>query len=349
MNVLPLALFLLLLVDISLARPFGVATSSQHKPPMPGIRAFASPRATSPTARILPPLRGGATTIDDEVDAHMPPRISAQDMALALRWTGEVNRRLRWGTEPSRLEASTHLVAPIYDEATHAMRGGESSEAASSLPLTLFHAKSPRRQGGRGAGRWGPELKRYVERICRQLDLSNEGAVELSLALMYLDRASSPETPRSNGAIPVPFLQPRTVHRVVLTALLLAAHTTHGVPLPVLMERVEDFGVPPDQLAQMIQWMHLALGDPGYFVATDSIQRWQTVLAETSRLRDLVMDEEKGLMDPPAVPVAPPPAPASRETATITTAPTPQDASVDEEESEDAEESAALGSCLEAL
>ena len=286
MKSLRLALSLLLLLESSLARPFGVSSS------------FGSPSRRTPPASILP-LRGGAIEVDEE-DAHMPPRISAQDMAIALRWTGEVNRRLQEGTRSSYSEVSTRLVPPIHEEGRHAMRGGESAPA--SLPLTLFHAKSSR-PNGNGASRWGPDLEAYVAHICVQLNLPQDASAELSLALMYLDRASSAETPRSNGVPPVPFLQPRTVHRVVLAALLLAAHTTQGWPLPVLMERVESLGVPPDHLAQMLQWMHGALGDPGYFVADYSIQAWRNVLGETSRLRDLLVDEEKGITAlPPIVP-----------------------------------------------
>eukprot|EP00977_Amphora_coffeiformis_P001928 scaffold370_cov176-Amphora_coffeaeformis.AAC.5 len=239
----------------------------------------------------------------------MPPQISAQDMAIALRWTGEVNRRLQEGTRYE--EVSTRLVPPLHDD----MRGGESAPAPS--PLTLFHATSPR-PNGNGSSRWGPDLEAYVENICRQLNLPPDASAELSLALMYLDRASSAETPRSNGVPPVPYLQPRTVHRVVLAALLLAVHTTQGWPLPVLMERVESLGVRPDQLAQILQWMHGALGDPGYFIADYSIQAWRSVLAETSRLRDLLVDEEKGIPAPPLK--APTPVVETRKAATTAVA-----------------------------
>ena len=143
------------------------------------------------------------------------------------------------------------------------------------------------------SNRWGPSLEAYVDHICHALHLTPGAAPELSLALMYLDRATSAETPRSNGVPPVPFLQPRTVHRLVLAALLLATQTTQGYPLPVLMERVESLGIPPEQLSQMLQWMHGALGDPGYFVTLYSIQHWHQVLGETARSRELLQPAKK--------------------------------------------------------
>ena len=138
-----------------------------------GIRVFGSPmsRPTSP-ATILQ-LRGGAISVDEE-DIHMPPRISAQDMAMALRWTGEVNRRLQEGTRSGNAEVSTRLVPPTTDD----MRGGESTLEPSLL--TLFHAASPR-SSGNGASRWGPDLEAYLSHICQQLNLPPDASAELSL------------------------------------------------------------------------------------------------------------------------------------------------------------------------
>lgn len=260
------------------------------------------------------PLRGGYSSDGaprEEANGnedYLPPRISAEAMSLALRWTGEINRRLGAGTRPrgdDAASAASLLVVPPPQEAAATVVGGApmvrgGGEVMESSPLslsesapnaiesheqlTLFHAKSPRPTGF-GANRWGPNLESYIRHICRQLNLPENSAAELSLALIYLDRASSPETPRSNVVQACPFLQPRTAHRLVLSALLLATQSTHGWPLPVLMERVQSLGIPSDQLGQMLQWMQSALGDPGYFVTQYQIQTWRSLLQATSKLR----------------------------------------------------------------
>ena len=295
----------ILLFESVVARPFGLPWSRR------GIPAFAK-RAFLEDSVL--PLRGGYQQeeeeltmaqqqqqhvhqehdFDDNHQAHMPPLISAADMALALRWTGEINRRLDWGTRPDAATLTTTrgplVTAVPVNDSSHPyyptdMRGGGGEVTADSLSfaqeesfaqedtaptLTLFHAKSPRPTGN-GANRWGPNLEAYISHICQELQLTADAAPELSLALMYLDRATSAETPRSQGLAPaVPFLQPRTVHRLVLAALLLATHTTQGWPLPVLMERVESLGIPPEQLSQMLQWMHHALVRLVYFLREES-------------------------------------------------------------------------------
>lgn len=287
---------LLLLPQASLARrPFGVVPSV----------AAASCRRTE-HATVLGLLRGGYQQEHDNLDQHddgMPPRIAPTDMALALRWTAEINRRLAVGTS-SRRGGADPLIAPILyrdssSQQTPLIRGGSAattmaSTATSESPLTLFHAKSPR-PGGTGASRWGPNLEAYLQHVSRQLGLiedddDNDGAtaVELSLALLYLDRATSAETPRSNGVAACPFLTPRSVHRLALTALLLATQTTRGWPLTYLMERIESLGIPSDQLTQMLSWMQGALGDPGLFVTPVQLQTWRKVLPRTSWLQATV-------------------------------------------------------------
>jgi hypothetical protein len=156
--------------------------------------------------------------------------------------------------------------------------------------LTIFHAKSPRNKARRGgAARWGPELLPYlhylVEDVLKLPENKNQRSLILVLTLLYLDRACSVETPRTTTTTtttttvgqqqqPCPFLQPRTVHRLVLTSLLIATRTV------VVDEEVDTsgietlLGIPSLSLQQMESQFHNALGDFGLFVDPLRLQQW---------------------------------------------------------------------------
>jgi hypothetical protein len=155
--------------------------------------------------------------------------------------------------------------------------------------LTLFHAKAPRgssspsEQGSssetarRGIARWGPELLPYLELIVELLDISPDGGVEIPLAMIYLDRACSVETPRSNSVPPCPFCTPRTVHRLSLASMLLATQAVKGLSEPemqVLYKKFSSLGIPEVQLQQMVEWMRGALGDTGLMVTVSQMKVW---------------------------------------------------------------------------
>jgi len=93
-----------------------------------------------------------------------------------------------------------------------------------------------------GSGYWGPDLLPYLEHIAEILHMGNSNGndngndkssseVEFLLAMIYLDRACSLETPRSNGVPPCPFCGPRTVQRLGLAALVVAKRASTAVLL----------------------------------------------------------------------------------------------------------------------
>ena len=182
----------------------------------------------------------------------------------------------------------------------------ESGETTEEIPLEDHE--------DRGADYWGPDLLPYLEHIAEILhmdgidngsDDSNDNSndksstgVELLLAMIYLDRACSVETPRSNGVPPCPFCGPRTVHRLGLAALVVAKRAMNvnvnvnssSNPSSAYeygeRERDEErmlsklstsLGIPNLQLQQMVEWMVGALGDDGLYVGLEDMRTWSRI------------------------------------------------------------------------
>ena len=221
------------------------------------------------------------------LDIHAP-MMELEDMALALRFTGEINRRLQAVTSQQRRSLVDHSFAPAHGQyPLDPMRGGEAApfRVASAgdeivkTPLTAFHAKSPRQGDRKGAARWGPSLPKFLHTlvtILREEDSEEDLSLELALAMIYMDRACSVETPRSNGLAACPFCTPRTVHRLTVTAVLVAMESTRGNDaVEKLYPKVSDsLGIPEDQLRHMVDWMLGSLGDPGFFVDPFQMQEF---------------------------------------------------------------------------
>jgi hypothetical protein len=228
-------------------------------------------------------------------EPFQPPKISLNHMAMALRLTGEWNRRLLEGVsrrlqfwkqhdEPTPTSRSLQPRGGSHPVHVHPSRswhppiqvGQEEPER-----LTLFHAKAPRPEKKssktpvRGAARWGPELLPYLEHIVDLLGLEDSSdGVEIALAMIYLDRACSVETPRSTSVPPCPYCTPRSVHRLSLVALCLAAQAVHGGDTEDYFQRLQSLGIPLPQLQQMVDWMKGALGDSGLLVTVGQMKDW---------------------------------------------------------------------------
>jgi hypothetical protein len=112
--------------------------------------------------------------------------------------------------------------------------------------------------------------------ILREEDSEEDFSLELALAMIYMDRACSVETPRSNGLAACPFCTPRTVHRLTLTSVLVAIESTRGNDASEkLYPKVSaSLGIPEDQLRHMVDWMLGSLGDPGFFVDSFQMQEF---------------------------------------------------------------------------
>jgi len=133
--------------------------------------------------------------------------------------------------------------------------------------LTVFHAKSPR-EGASGVLRWGPDLEAFIHSLfhqCFQISSLESQSTLLTMAMIYLDRACSVETIRRSSDGGCPYLTPRTVHRLVLTAMTLAQRTLyHGTEQSSIRSCIEQtFGISPTELHSMEYLMISALGDYG--------------------------------------------------------------------------------------
>jgi hypothetical protein len=272
----------------------------------------------------------GLTEPEVENDPYRPPETNLEQISLALRLTGELNRRLHAGTrhckEQEPVQYEHNMNEHGHDEYAHRptlhssriaepLRGGDSAfmnmqdqsqvppppppppslylpkirgtsdtTAATTMPLTVFHAKSPRafKKGGpprRGAARWGPDLLTYLRHLAEVMGLSEEeSSLEFAMAMIYLDRACSVETDRNNGMLPCPFCTPRTVHRLCLTAMLVATQAVRGTTLEEYYpNRLESLGIPLPQLQQMVDWMTGALGDLGFFLTPGQMAEWRNM------------------------------------------------------------------------
>jgi hypothetical protein len=251
------------------------------------------------------PPRGGSTMVyseppPPEEEVFHPPKIHLKHMAMALRLTSEWNRRLLngikrvrlWGQkkQPQQQQQQKQQHHPQQGYGSHPVNVHPSRSWHPPIreaqpeeeELTLFHAKAPRgssssqKKQRRGVARWGPELLPYLEHVVDLLGIHTDGAVEIPLAMIYLDRACSVETPRSNGVPPCPFCTPRTVHRLSVVALLLATQAVHGdESMSDHYEKLqESLGISSAQLRQMVDWMRGALGNAGLYVNVGQMKDW---------------------------------------------------------------------------
>jgi hypothetical protein len=217
------------------------------------------------------------------------PKMKLEHVSLSLRYTCEMNRRLQ---EAADLKPSIHDQYDVpaernaSDPLSSLSRGGQMVQIHPSQywqppiretedveeQLTLFHAKSPREGNKvrRGASRWGPDMLLYLEHVTKALKVQDNPLV-LSLAILYLDRACSVETPRSNGAPACPYVTPRTVHRLLLVSLIIA---TKAVYPAVDLSEIASLGISAMQLDQMEHWMRAALGDQGLYVMPEQLQEF---------------------------------------------------------------------------
>lgn len=244
------------------------------------------------------------------------PTIDLGQVARALSHTSDLNRKLlkgvkHWGKHRrQRLEDVQYPEKNHLPVNVHPSRSWQppiqafSGRFLEEEELSLFHAKIPRDTHGTGGMSvgvanddevkaesdhedtdWGPDLLPYLEHIVEMLDMDPSG-VEIVLAMIYLDRACSVETPRGGGISvrhgvgvpPCPFCEPRTVHRLSLAALVVAFGATSvrsgGNDHEILVKLSSSLGIPLVQLEQMVEWMRASLGDDGTYVGRNEMQSW---------------------------------------------------------------------------
>ena len=241
-------------------------------------------------------------------------KINLNTMFHSLRHTSEINLKLLQGVKywgghrkhpkqdhqhielhengcenlPVNVHPSRHWQAPIRASSDRFVEEAES----------LFHAKIPRHQSTltsdwKGNEQqlhndewiryWGPDLLQYLENVVDLLGM-NKNDVEIVVAMIYMDRACSVETPRSNGVPACPFCAPRTIHRLSLAALVIARQALREESEHIDLRENEEMyirlssslGIPLSQLEikEMVEWMRYALGDDGLFVTSEEMRTW---------------------------------------------------------------------------
>jgi len=223
------------------------------------------------------------------------PKLGLEQITKALLHTSEWNRKFLKGVRHWGKRERLHLASkslpnssncqqqsgslPVNVHPSRTWRPPIQPNSGRSLEeeeLTLFHAKK-----ATAAQSWGPDLLPYLKHITQVLEMKDN--LELVLAMVYLDRACSLETPRSNGIAHLPFLQPRTVHRLGLAALVVAKSAMNGNSPSIISELSESLGIPTSQLQLMVEWMVGALGDEGLYVGLEELKAraktWESFLS----------------------------------------------------------------------
>lgn len=285
------------------------STRMEQQPQQSAFHYSCSPSENNvllASSRQVPPEP--AAPQEPEID---PDIIKLEHVSLSLRLTCEMNRRLLHGIRNNPVVGGANSFSHTNHGNPLLQRGGDNHlvnaqhhpvnihpsqswqpPIRSTAPpldqdeLTVFHAKSPR-PNRRGVARWGPDLKTFLEYVMGPLVLNiplNQRSIVMALALVYLDRACSVETVRSQGEKKCPYCTPQTVHRLVLVALLTATRAVVGT----LQEKevVEKLGIPSIQLEQMQQVFLASLGDVGLYVDSMQLQRflqiWHTKFQKNS-------------------------------------------------------------------
>mmetsp|Transcript_59150 Transcript_59150/g.87847 ORF Transcript_59150/g.87847 Transcript_59150/m.87847 type:complete len:368 (-) Transcript_59150:47-1150(-) len=260
-----------------------------HQPHQPHHQEVKSESSVSLKAGWVP--RGGASIAAASLRATTPPPpatsrhqspqrrkpiINPATISLALRLTSEMNRQLQ--PPPSRQQSSSHT--------------------------TIFHSPSSssshiQQHNKRGIERYGPNLTSYISKLLSSLQIQNKSLV-LLLSVIYLDRACSIETPRSSSSPsqlqsqqqpssshdemtygqglehlassgtcpPLPYITPRTVHKLITTAIILAHEAVHpsssSFPVETLLKQAN---MTYQSLSIMKNYMLHAMGDLGLYVS----------------------------------------------------------------------------------
>jgi len=224
---------------------------------------------------------GQSDNISSSPKAKRRGTMDYESIALALRLTSEINRRLDCATSlPNRL--------PLHDQ--HQFTSTNTAAAVAATPgATLFD--TPQRQR--------TNLTSHVKRIADTLEYE---PIIPALALLFLDRASSVETLRGDDRLygtdhhnrllekMCPYITPQTVHKMYLTAVILA-HRTVRAELPQQMHDQRalfqdgytqfyadlltrgGIKITPDELGKMMEWMYHSLGMEGLNVSRSEVDR----------------------------------------------------------------------------
>lgn len=233
----------------------------------------------------------------NDLDEEEEEEIDYERIAFALRLNCEVNRQLYQGSNgricpgghTETLESFSPSQLSIKNNIDSTSDMDNNSRNEYSEPLTIFHAKEPRPRvvskkkkktltsPKMGTDRWGPNLSLYLQRLHEALECP---PITFALALIYLDRVCSAATVRDEYKNtspqflqPCPHLTPRTVHRLVLTAIVVASKAVKNDVRnnAYYASKLEMFGMTEQSLSSMETWFVSALGEEGTFVSMERI------------------------------------------------------------------------------
>ncbi|CAB9506379.1 expressed unknown protein [Seminavis robusta] len=207
---------------------------------------------------------------EEAAEAARPPDMKTQHVVKALRRTAFLNDRLLYNSRHNHRQSNV-------------MATGWGMPKPHNIPRietpphkTVFHHANTNTRD--------ISLKDLVSTLLQTVNDDHEKSIVLSLAMIYLDRATSVETPRSNGIPPCPFCTSDTVHCILMTAMLMALRVVQGHTLDdtttveeSLLERLPpQVKVDRDSLKDMMAWMEAALGDTRYYVSLEDMQHFRT-------------------------------------------------------------------------
>lgn len=252
-----------------------------------------------------PPLRDSATGVESSGSAAFQPHPSQQlqhpqqqqheqqTIPPAIRsLSREELLEERWKEETTVFHFTKPWEGPATGTdrnatATDGLTSDDDGDGAATQSGTSPITTKPRM----GILRWGPDLQSYLSALLSAIGLDSQHVPEkhlspmedevqliLALTLLYLDHSTSFDTPPlhvdpNTGRPwfpPCPYLVPRSVHRTVLTAFVLAVKCVRGYVdhvtdhSTVLSEAAnsmlgEDRAISEEELAQMESWMLHAL------------------------------------------------------------------------------------------
>jgi hypothetical protein len=267
-----------------------IKTRSSHQQPPQGHGGQMVPSSMPPAISSVTKeeraeeRRKEETTIFHSIEPWKKPMAGASSSSAAEEKEDTIRRGIcRWGPDIDKfLETLLCSVglANVDDDARDGNESSSSTEASSSSVLTTL--SSP------------PHTTNSRNRSSSPME--DERQLILSLVILYLDHSISLDTPRhvdprtgQPWCPPCPQILPRTVHRLVLTAFVIATKSLRGgggggdVSTSLLRDAANKLlgdetknRVSEIDLEQMEEWMLYSLGADG----SGAIGQWQVPAEE---------------------------------------------------------------------
>lgn len=289
-------------------------------------------------------LRGGSSVFmrdvgnvyEQQQHHHHPYKIpSAGSSALSFQYTRDRPRL-------SIFHAKEPMGTSSCSERARRRNASITSVVDTSFSEKVVTSNNNSSNQNRGASYWGLDLKEYMKylisnvfdivtqdddetdsnsnirpvlevqglqhKVMMRMKRQQHSDLELALAMIYIDRACSVETPRSSGCI-CPPCTPQTVHRLILASLLLSITSVRGISVQDIVRRKgyelyqllypttscddddnrygtfheddvkaqqqQKYELLVDELQYMVQYMKASLGDWGIYVMPNQMKQFR--------------------------------------------------------------------------